>query len=448
MKIYNKRIAFLVSHQTLIPHGGIGQFAKSFVELMVSNNIKVDIICDKPPAKSIFVDEIVLAGANIIWPLVSLPYTDHSAIFMYGDSFCYERQANFRNALVESLEENLYDAIVCNTYETIQVAYSLGVSDVIQIIAYTHLESQIFEQTQNPFLVETNELMRKQLLVKGITIGTQSEFNATKLSGAAKVLPIPFTERGLLSKFTVNREGILFIGRWEEGKNPELFLKLIETTRLPAKVMTNANGAKKFEERLSKLGVDYKIGISIIGQEKVNFISSSRIAFNPSTVESYGIAFLETMTQLPTVGLRDSRWLSNFNKDYYFTTTKKSMAEDVRKLYDFYSTPDSYYAMGAIDYVRQENLNGGTAWVNCINEFTPKISHSDTAKICESTEVKYADYIRDLNRRIICVDDVRSVLGNKSKFTVVYTDDNTYLSKDPKFVPVEEVVGKSLFEGL
>ena len=55
MRTYDKRIGFLVSSQTLIPHGGIGQFTKSFCELMDEHNIKVDIITDKEPKDSDFI---------------------------------------------------------------------------------------------------------------------------------------------------------------------------------------------------------------------------------------------------------------------------------------------------------------------------------------------------------------------------------------------------------
>ena len=149
MRTYDKRIGFLVSYQTLVPHGGIGQFAKSFCELMDSHNIKVDIITDKEPSDSTFVKTL---KANIIAPLESLKYTDHSSIFMYGDTFCYERMANFRNAIVEALEHNIYDAFICNTYETVQVASTMGLEDCIQMIAYTHLESQIFKDTSKDLL--------------------------------------------------------------------------------------------------------------------------------------------------------------------------------------------------------------------------------------------------------------------------------------------------------
>ena len=445
MRTYDKRIGFLVSYQTLIPHGGIGQFTKSFCELMDRHNIKVDIITDKEPQRTEFVKSI---PANIIAPLESLKYTDHSSIFMYGDTFCYERMANFRTAIVEALEHNLYDAFICNTYETVQVASTMGLEDVIQVIAYTHLESQIFKNTNNPFLYSTNEMMRRQLEMNGIVVGTQSVFNLLNVDGTAFHLPIPITEQELLTEYTGEREGILFVGRWEEGKNPELFIDLIEQTKLPAKVMTSPNGVKKFEERLSKLGVKYDVRASIIGQEKVDFIKSSRIAFNPSTVESYGMAFYEQHIQLPTLVLDNQRWTNNFNKDFFYTCTKKDMAEKAKELYDIFEKADRWYNLGSLQHARGHEASIFNKWMECFKDFDPKQSNSNTAKICSENTIKHLDFITDLGRSIICIDDVRSVLTNKHKFRVIYTDTDTYLTKDPNFEPFEELTGENLFEFL
>jgi len=442
MRTYDKRIGFLVSYQTLIPHGGIGQFAKSFCELMDEHNIKVDIITDKEPKDNDFVKSL---KANIIAPLESLPYTTHSNIFMYGDTFNYERMANFRNAIVEALEHNLYDAFICNTYETVQVASTMGLEDCIQIIAYTHLESQIFKDTKNPFLHNTNVLMRQQLTTPGISVGTQSKYNWLNLDESSYHLPIPITERGLLEEHHKPREGVLFVGRWEEGKNPELFCELIEQTKLPAKVMTSANGAKKFEERLKKIGVPYEIKVGIIGQEKVDFITSARVAFNPSTVESYGMAFYEQTTQLPTFCLENQRWTNNFKGQFFFETNKKNMAVDVKGAYDTFSTAKEWYGHGALLHTIQLEENVFHKWNECFNNFTPKQSNSSTAKILEHTTVKHSDYIKDLNRSLICIDDIRSVLTNKHKYRIIYTDNETYLTKDPSYEPIEEEVGFDLF---
>jgi len=53
MNLYNKRIAFLISDQHLIPHGGIGQFAKGFIEMCDSINWKVDLLLDKEPTNDL-----------------------------------------------------------------------------------------------------------------------------------------------------------------------------------------------------------------------------------------------------------------------------------------------------------------------------------------------------------------------------------------------------------
>jgi len=445
MRTYDKRIGFLVSYQTLIPHGGIGQFAKSFCELMDEHNIKVDIITDKEPKDNEFVKSL---KANIIAPLQSLPYTDHSNIFMYGDTYCYERMANFRNAIVEALEHNLYDALICNTYESIQVALTMGLEDVIQIIGYTHLESQIFKDTKNPFLDSTNGMMRKQLECDRLWVGTQSMFNKTWMGIGARYLPIPITERALLEEYHGQREGVLFVGRWEEGKNPELFLELIEQTKLPAKVMTSPNGVKKFEERLKKIGVPYDVRASIVGQEKVDFITSARVAFNPSTIESYGMAFYEQIIQLPTFCLENQRWTKNFEGHLFFETNKKEMAEDVLGAYEMFDTAAAWYMKGSLPHAKNIEDKVFHMWNECFNDFEPRKSNTSTAKICQETTIKLQDFIRGLKRSIICIDDVRSVLTNKHKFRIIYTDNDTYLTKDPNFEPTEDENGLNLFEGL
>lgn len=448
MRTYSKRIGFLVSSQTLIPHGGIGQFCKSFCELMDKNDVKVDIITDKEPNN---IDFIKTLKANIISPLESLRYNEHSSIFMYNDTFNYERMVNFRNSIIRALEHNLYDCFICNTYESIQVALTMGIEDVVQIIAYTHLESQIFKDTKNPFLDSTNDMMRKQLECDNLYIGTQSLFNKSQFTNAWH-LPIPVTESTLLEEHHKNREGVLFIGRWENGKNPELFLELIEQSKLPAKVMTSPNGVKKFSERLEKLGVKYDVRSSIVGKEKVDFITSSRIAFNPSLVESYGMAFYEQIIQLPTFCLDNQRWTKNFDGHtndsmnfLFFKTNKKDMVSDVLVAYNTFANSSDWYNMGSLAQARQNESLVFEKWNECFNHFKPKQSNNNSAKICSEETIKLHDYISKLNRDVICIDDIHSVFTNRNKFITLYTDDNTYLTKDTNFKPTEQV-NENLFE--
>ena len=413
---------------------------------MEANNIRVDIITDKEPQDTEFIKSI---PANIISPTDSLRYTEHTNIFMYGDSYCYERMANFRSAVIKAFTSNIYDAIICNTYESVQVVQTMGLSDCVQVIAYTHLESQMYEETNTPFLDSVNEMMRNQMRLSDITVGTQSTFNI-KVFNQCKVveLPIPFPEKDLLKEYHKPREGVLFIGRWEEGKNPELFLDIIEQTKLPARVMTNSVGAKKFEDRLKKIGVDYKIAVSIIGKEKVDFITDCRMAVNPSTVESYGVAFWEQITQLPTIALTNQRWTNNFDNNYFFTSDKKNIAAETQKLYNQFETAESYYKTGALNNSIRMDESIASKWINCFNAFEIKKSNSNSAKICQENTIKYKDFIKNLGRNTLCIDDIRSVLSNKHKFRIIFSENDTFFTKDPNFVPVKESFGLSLFDGL
>jgi len=453
--MYNKRVAFLMSYQHLIPHGGIGQMALSFVKLMKENNVKVDIITDKFDKPTEFTKTLINEGARFIYPDQSLSYTTHQGIFMYGDSYCLERMVNFRNAIIKAFNTNIYDSIICNTYETSRLLSEMGLEDCVQVINYTHLESQIFPDSKNPFLDNVNESMRIQMMLSNMVIGTQSNFNRQILSGKLNQpvfeLPIPLPEPDLLTEHHKAREGVLFIGRWEEGKGPEDFLAMIRATKLPAKVMTNANGAKKFEAELKEIGVPYEIKTSIIGQEKVNFITSARVAFNPSTVESYGIAFLEQHIQLPTVCYKDMRWTKNFNPEYFFAVDKKEASDVITGLYEQFETAQSYYDLGALSYYQKRENRIASEWMLCFDDFKSKQSKSSTAGILKHDTISYADYITNLNRSVLCIDDIRSVLSNKHKFRVIYTDTDTWLTTDDTFVPVDTVSttqAAGLFEGL
>ena len=59
----------------------------------------------------------------------------------------------------------------------------------------------------------------------------------------------------VLEEHNKERSGVLWIGRWEPRKNPEEFIRVIKETKLPAKVITNTNGARKFEAALIEIAL-------------------------------------------------------------------------------------------------------------------------------------------------------------------------------------------------
>ena len=184
MKTYKKRIAFCLSDQHTIPHGGLGQFAKSFIETFTPLGYKVDIISDKPTSNAEFKEYLETQGANFVYPLDVRPYSNHTKTFMFEDSYNFEKMSNFRDAMMRALNTNLYDIVICNTLESFPAIYALNIHKSIQVIYYTHNESMVFlnDRTwKNEFTESFNEMFNALMRVKGITIGTQTARNNNEL---------------------------------------------------------------------------------------------------------------------------------------------------------------------------------------------------------------------------------------------------------------------------
>jgi glycosyltransferase involved in cell wall biosynthesis len=446
MRTYNKRIAFLISDQHFIPHGGIGSFCKSFTEMGERINWKIDIILDKVPTGTF--DEIIKnAGANIVVPDQPLRYTDHVATFAFSDTINFEKIINFRSSLLKAFETNIYDMIVCNTQEAMTAAYAMTINQYIPVVFYTHLHSMIFRESQGSdvFLSSYHNFFNKHMEFTDIVIGTQSQKNIDELTkyGATncQLLPMPMSERGLLEEVPITGHGVLFIGRWEEGKNPEAYIRAMKESGLPCKVMTNSNGAKKFEKAFSDAGItNYEIKAGITGEEKVEFIGSSSVFFMPSLRENYPFAFLECLGHMPCVVLDTQDWSDNFDSKYFHKVNLKDAGNKIKQLYG------TAQVQGALDYVCKLDNDVAKKWIEFLDNFVSKKSNTNAAKINTYETVKYSDYIKELERSHLAREDFESVLSNRHKFLhVVYTDNNTYLSKVPTFKPTEEEMGEDLF---
>jgi glycosyltransferase involved in cell wall biosynthesis len=449
MKLYTKRIAFLISDQHFIPHGGIGSFAKGFTEMCGRIGWKVDIVLDKAPTNE-FSDLIISLGANIVYPDEPLRYSDHTATFAFSDTINFEKIINFRKAILKAFETNVYDMIVCNTQEAMTASYAMTINKYIPVVFYTHLHSMIFRESQGSdvFLDSYHNFYNKHMEFTDIIIGTQSQKNINELTkyGATNtaLLRMPMSERGLLEPNVTKRSGVLFIGRWEEGKNPEAYLKVMKEANLPCKVMTNSNGAKKFEKAFIDAGItDYEIKAGITGQEKVDFVCSASVFFMPSLRENYPFAFLECLGHMPCVVLDNQDWSDNFNEKYFHKVNIKDAAETINQIYG------SVQSIEALDYICDLDDEVAEGWIDFLDNFVGKRSNTNAAKINTYETIKYSDYVTELNRKHLAREDFESVLSNKYKFlNVWYTDSDTYLSKDPAFKPLEEIAGVSLFEGL
>jgi hypothetical protein len=213
-----------------------------------------------------------------------------------------------------------------------------AVLNLQNVVFYTHLYSTIFRTNENSkFLSSFHGFFNKMLEMPNVIIGTQSVINKTSLDrfvNDCRVLPMPMPERELLlSNTNTNRKGVLYIGRYEQGKRPELFLKFCHEANLPVRVLTNKKGKIKFENECNKLGItDYVIKAEIVGQEKVDFIKSCKLHLNCSKLESYCFAVFECIGHMPCIVLDDQTWSNNFDK--VIVVNKKDIVTTLRELYD------------------------------------------------------------------------------------------------------------------
>jgi hypothetical protein len=306
----------------------------------------------------------------------------------------------------------------------------------------------IFRESQGSdvFLDSYHNFYNKHMEFTDIIIGTQSQKNIDELTkhGATNCvkLPMPMSERELLTESGLTSKGVLFIGRWEEGKNPEAYIRAMKECKLPCKVMTNSNGQKKFEKAFADNGItDYEIKAGITGQEKVNFIKSASVFFMPSLRENYPFAFLECLGHMPCVVLDKQDWSDNFDSKYFHKVSINDAANTIASLYG------KSQVEGALEYVNKLDDDVAQEWIKFLDNFVGKRSNNNAAKVNTYETVCYKDYIKELDRNHLAREDFESVLSNRYKFcNVIYTDENSYLSKDPTYRPQEEVTGASLFQ--
>ena len=131
-------------------------------------------------------------------------------------------------------------------------------------------------------------------------------------------------------------------------------------------------------------------------------------------------------------------WLDNFGRHWYFCEDKKNIPSLIIKLYNDFEKSETWYSKSPLDNIITEHTMGIQAWIDIFNSFKPVESNSIRATLNEYSEIEYSEFIKIINRKDLSIDDVKSVLTNKYKYNIIYTDTSTYLSKDPNFIPTEK----------
>ena len=354
MKPDNKRIAIILSAQHAIPHGGIGQFTKAITELLESNGHEVHLVFDKKPKNKFLLD----VGTRCFYtakPLRTEPGEDQ-----HKQEIDPAKIENFKY-IISSIDDMNYDYYLVNTSEAFDAISQVKTNS--KVILYTHLFNQIYP-AQAGKSVFTPEYVHhfNSFMYKDHSVATQSLHNRELLlkQGVKDclVMPMPLPERKLLtSSYDVEKSGVLYIGTHSPGKNPGAYIKTMSKLNLPCKVMTSAKGKIKFEENFKKAGItNYDIRVGIIGQEKVDFIKSSKVFFMPSLLENYPFSFLECVGHMPVVVLDRQNWSDNFDNKFYHKVNIRKAHEKILELYN------SSYNDDALEYVNDLDIRAKTAW--------------------------------------------------------------------------------------
>jgi hypothetical protein len=110
------------------------------------------------------------------------------------------------------------------------------------------------------------------------------------------------------------------------------------------------------------------------------------------------MAFYEQHIQLPTLVLENQRWTKNFNDEFFYYCNKKNIAQRAQELYDSFEKAETWYNLGSLQQAQSMEKNVFHKWNECFQDFLPRNSNSNTAKICSETTIKLQDYIKDLEK--------------------------------------------------
>ena len=432
-KTYERKIAFCMPAFQMKTAGGIGQFAKGFCEMAARLNWKVDVILDKAPRSggaAEFVATLEAAGATICQPESPIHPGPYNQWFTFSQSYSLECITSIRNTLIEQMQKTHYDAILHNMPEFILATHSLALR--VPIINYSHHPDMVFlEYSSNDiFLKEYFEMYFKMASIDNQICATQTQRNADELTEKglkSLALTMPCPEQGLMEPYSGSKEGVLFIGRWEERKFPTAFVELIKVTGLPARVMTSPKGVAKFERELDAIGATHDVRSNIMGQEKIDFIRSSKVFYMPSKKESFGFALMENMGHSPCVVLSDNHhWYTNFDTQYIDIVTQADAAERVTELYK-----GNHDRSEALKYVNEVNDMADSSWESMFEHplFDTPTFKQGSAALSKLDNFYLDEYVDTLGRRF-AYDDMNILWKSIDKWTLTQTDTTTWFSSD------------------
>ena len=441
-----KRVAFIINRMNFRPSSGHGIFMRGVVETLTQYGHCIDIICDGEPEEN-FLSEF---GINVYTPdkAERLSYGKHSNLFQFADSFNFEKSINFRTAIVKALSNHTYDLIICNDTESAFVCYQMELYKHIKIASYAHecasinpeLGAGVFKDCYYDFI-------DKMMFWPEVTTLIQTDQNKTKLLDKFEDYPIdlntvvqlyPLTDSN--SQNIKDIDGLLYIGRHEDRKNPGEYIKVLKAIKdkygveVKANVMTRSAHVKKFEADFAAIGhTNYEIVSDVVGDEKAKIIQKSKVAFMPYKNESFGIAVLEALRYMPTVVLDKYDWHYNFqNFSNYIVADSKEVADIIWSAYNTWTVDkDKVEAEFKAYQDKYESslldLLNGAPVANAKQE--PRNRLYVHLNENQGTWVSLSEYFKTQNSKgtIYLTSDIESIYANANWYQIFQTASDTYL---------------------
>jgi glycosyltransferase involved in cell wall biosynthesis len=419
---------------------------KGVVETLTKSGNCIDIVCDGDPEEN-FLEEF---GINVYTPDKAdrLSYGKHSNLFQFADSFNFEKSINFRTAIVKALSNHTYDLVICNDTESAFVCYQMELYKHIKIASYAHecatvnpsLNAGVFKDCYYDFI-------DKMMFWPEVTTLIQTEQNKSKLLEKFDGHPLdlntivqlyPLTDAN--SQNIKDTDGLLYIGRHEDRKNPGEYIKVLKAIKdkygveLKANVMTRTAHVKKFEADFAAIGhTNYEIVSDVVGNEKARIIQKSKVAFMPYKNESFGIAVLEALRFMPTVVLDKYDWHYNFERfSNYIVADSKEVSDIIWSAYNTWTVDVDKVNKEFTDYQAKYegallNLLEGSPAANAKQE--PRNRLYNYLKENQGVWINLSNYFKTENTKgtIYLTSDIEAIYSNANWYQIHQTNSGTYV---------------------
>lgn len=454
LELMSKRIGFVCRQLVLKrPSGGIMNGILAAIRDLKSKGHHVDVITDKELKNDYFKN----LDVRVIVVPSAISTRNHTDLFQFKDSLNFERCVLTREALKLAMTSAVYDVLICNELESTLTVYNLNLSDYIHVVNWMHEPGTYFNKGMKDVYTDAYFEMIYASVTLPIYQGCTTDRNKKELQSRIKetqgefyTLEYPISELRMLEPNRIlvdKKDGVLFNGRVETRKNPEVFIKTLVKIRekyskeLKAKVLTRDSHVEKFKELAKKYNyTNYEIKSDILGDEKFDFIESAKVGFAPSKQETFGIAAFESLRYHPTVLLTEYDWYKNF-EGAYSNLYPSSMKEAVDLIWELHEADTYKYdenkTLQEFQFYQNTCLFN---WLHLVNKkhigeessgensnFIKNLrSIQDTERV-----ISLKDYFERFNtKKIIYLSDIEALYYNRSKYKIVHLSEGSIVTSD------------------